>query len=57
MTFLKQLVMSSLGIKDKKPLELAIIKGKGWALFGQSHYDKNMVPVKKVFFLVYFKRH
>ena len=34
------------GIKDKKPLELAIIKGKGWAYY-QSHYDKMMIPIKK----------
>ena len=35
-----------IGTKDKKPLELAIIKGKGWVYY-RSHYDKVMVPVKK----------
>ena len=35
-----------MGIADKKPLDLAIIKGEGWTYY-QSHYDKNMVPVKK----------
>jgi hypothetical protein len=35
-----------MGVKDKKPLELAIIKGEGWAYY-QSHYDKSIIPVKK----------
>ena len=35
-----------MGIADKNPLDLAIIKGEGWAHY-MSHYDKKIVPVKK----------
>ena len=34
------------GIKDKKPLDLAIIKGEGWAHY-MSHYEKRIIPIKK----------
>tara|TARA_R100001440_G_scaffold38492_1_gene58144 strand:- start:265 stop:552 length:288 start_codon:yes stop_codon:yes gene_type:complete len=33
-------------VKDKNPLDLAIIKGKGWAYYS-SYYDKAVIPVKK----------
>ena len=35
-----------MGLREKKPLELAIIKGKGWTHY-MSHYDKRIVHVKK----------
>ena len=35
-----------MGLSDKKPLNLAIIKGEGWVYY-RSHYDKVVVPVKK----------
>ena len=36
----------TMGIRDQNPLDLAIIKGEGWAYY-MSHYDKKMVPIKK----------
>ena len=35
-----------MGISDKKPLNLAIIKGEGWTHY-MSHYDKRIIAVKK----------
>ena len=35
-----------MGLADKKPLELAIIKGEGWGYY-YSHYEKSIVPIKK----------
>jgi|TARA_R110002020_G_scaffold232489_1_gene444023 hypothetical protein len=34
------------GMKDKKPLELVIIKGEGWGHY-MSHYEKILIPIKK----------
>jgi|TARA_R110002124_G_scaffold185584_1_gene352985 hypothetical protein len=35
-----------MGIRNQKPLDLAIIKGEGWAYY-MSDYEKRIIPVKK----------
>tara|TARA_R110000822_G_scaffold225585_1_gene358349 strand:- start:480 stop:770 length:291 start_codon:yes stop_codon:yes gene_type:complete len=35
-----------MGTRNKKPLDLAIIKGEGWAYY-MSDYQKRIIPVKK----------
>ncbi len=35
-----------MGTRNKKPLDLAIIKGEGWSYY-MSDYQKRIIPVKK----------